>query len=106
MPDAPPPAVLQRLIALALAGAALCLGLAGAVWLTRADRVPVEGWMTPRLVMLTHGLDADALEALLGPGALAPHRTIARIATDTGRDPAALVALIEAAVRSRAGAGG
>ena len=88
------------------AAAALVLALAGGRILGWADRAPVEGWMTPRFVMLAYGLPAAELDGLLGPDGVQPNRTLDRIAAETGRPRIALVAEVEAAAQRHAGAGG
>lgn len=93
--------IARRLIVMCGLAAALFLVLALWLALTLEPRAPVEGWMTPRLVILTQGLSEDDLLALLGPNAMAPSRTLNRIAAEAGRDPAALIAQIEAAALAR-----
>lgn len=104
MPDTPFPRP-RLAIALGIAGSALLLALA--LWrvLGWQDRAPVEGWMTPRFVMLAHGLSGPDLLAILGPDGMTPGRTLSRIARDQGLDPAALVAEVEAAALLQAGMG-
>lgn len=96
---------LRRAAGFCLAGSALLALLALGRIFGWQDRAPVAGWMTPRFVMLAHALTEADLKPILGPGGMAPGRTLARIAADRGDDPATLVAAVEAAAMAIKAAG-
>ena len=102
--------ILATLFALALVATllfAVRLGAALLYWSDPAHRdQPVAGWMTPGYVAHSWDLPPEAVQRALGPGTDLRGRTLDEIAAAQGRDPAALVAALEAAIAAhRAGAG-
>jgi hypothetical protein len=63
---------------------------------------PVAGWMTPRYIERVYDIDPADLARVLdfAPGE-DPRESVTRLATRAGRDPAAVLAEIEALVDAR-----
>lgn len=87
--------VLAVLATLFFAGRALTF----AVTLSYRAEQPVAGWMTPRYIARTYGLDRDAIAALLGTEDRDDLRQpIDAIAREQARPAADLIAIVQTAV--------
>ena len=77
------------------------LMFAGMLWM-RAEQ-PVEGWMTPHFIALAYGLEIEAVEAALGLTEDDRRgQSLDRLAAGQGRPVSALMAPLDALIRSQA----